>query len=37
MEMLEIAGWAAGAVLVVIAILRISDYKDERPEDVEFK
>jgi hypothetical protein len=37
MEILEIAGLALGAILVVIVILKVSDYKDEKPEDISFK
>jgi hypothetical protein len=37
MELLEIAGLAFGAIVVVIVILKISDYKDEKPEDITFK
>jgi hypothetical protein len=37
MELLEILGLALASILVVIVILKVSDYKDEKPEDISFK
>jgi len=37
METIEIIAYVAVALLVVIAILKFSNYDGEKPEDVEFK
>lgn len=37
METWEIVAFTLGAVLIVVLILRCSNYESEKPEDVQFK
>ena len=37
METWKIVAFALGAVLLVVMILRCSNYESEKPEDVQFK